>query len=47
MAQGKVLADGPPDVALSPQVLSRAYDIEARFSQGAAGPLIEIVRRGG
>lgn len=47
MAAGRVLADGPPGEALSPQVLSTAYGIETRFSQGAAGPLIEIVGRGG
>jgi iron complex transport system ATP-binding protein len=47
MAAGKVLADGPPDEALSPQVLAQAYEVEARFIEGAGGPLIEIVGRAG
>ncbi|WP_309646159.1 ABC transporter ATP-binding protein [Phenylobacterium sp.] len=46
MAGGEILADGPPDAALSPDVLSAAYDIEARYVTGASGPLIEIVGRG-
>jgi len=46
MAGGEILADGPPDAALSPDVLSAAYDIEARYVSGASGPLIEIVGRG-
>jgi len=46
MAAGRVLADGPPDVALSPAVLAQAYGVEARFTAGAGGPLIEIVGRG-
>lgn len=45
MAAGRVLADGPPQVALAPDVLSRAYGVEARYGQGAGGPLIEIVGR--
>ena len=47
MAAGKVLADGPPAQALSPQVMARAYGVRARVVQGEAGPLIEIVGRGG
>jgi iron complex transport system ATP-binding protein len=47
MAAGKVLADGPPSEALSPQVLARAYEVEARITEGAGGPLIEIVGRAG
>jgi iron complex transport system ATP-binding protein len=46
MAGGKVVADGPPAVALAPGVMAQAYDIEARFSQGAGGPMIEVVGRG-
>jgi iron complex transport system ATP-binding protein len=45
LAQGRVIADGPPWVALSPDVLARAYGIEARLTPGAHGPLIEIVGR--
>ncbi|MDP3747105.1 MAG: ABC transporter ATP-binding protein [Phenylobacterium sp.] len=46
MAEGRILADGPPVEALSPEVLAAAYDIEARHVTGASGPLIEIVGRG-
>ena len=47
MAAGKVLADGPPSQALSPDVMARAYGVRARVIEGAGGPLIEIVGRGG
>jgi len=47
MAAGKVLADGPPAQALSPEVMARAYGVRARVIQGDGGPLIEIVGRGG
>lgn len=47
MAAGKVLADGPPAQALSPEVMARAYGVRARVVEGAGGPLIEIVGRGG
>jgi len=46
IAEGRILADGPPPVALAPGVLARAYGVEARYSQGAHGPVIEIVGRG-
>ena len=47
MAAGKVLADGPPSLALSPEVMASAYGVRARVIEGAGGPLIEIVGRGG
>lgn len=47
MAAGQVLADGPAEEALAPPVLARAYGVEARYGQGAGGPLIEIVGRAG
>ncbi len=47
MAAGKVLADGPPAEALSPEVMASAYGVRARVIEGAGGPLIEIVGRGG
>ena len=47
MAAGNVLADGPPAQALSPEVMARAYGVRARVIEGAGGPLIEIVGRGG
>jgi iron complex transport system ATP-binding protein len=47
MAAGKVLADGSPAEALSPDVMRRAYGVEARVTSGDAGPLIEILSRAG
>jgi iron complex transport system ATP-binding protein len=45
LADGRVLADGPPAEALSPEVLARAYGITARIKPGETGPLIEVVGR--
>lgn len=45
MAEGRILADGPPREALTAEVLAAAYGVEARVTQGAAGPLVEIVGR--
>ena len=45
LAEGRVLADGSALEALSPSVLAAAYGVEARLSQGAAGPLVELVGR--
>lgn len=47
IADGKILADGAPDVALAPAVLSAAYGIDTRYTNGQAGPLVEIVKRHG
>ncbi len=45
LGEGRVLADGSPEAALSPDVLARAYGVEARFWDGNAGRVIEIVGR--
>ena len=45
MARGRVLADGPPLAALTCDVLSQAYGVEARWIDGAAGPVLDIVGR--
>jgi len=47
LAGGKVLADGLPMEALSPAVLAEAYGVEAKFSAGQTGPLIEVIGRRG
>jgi iron complex transport system ATP-binding protein len=47
MAAGRILADGPPAEALSPQILACAYGVEARLIEGAAGPLVEVTGRAG
>jgi len=45
LADGRVLADGPAEVALAPEVLAEAYGIEARFAHAASGPSVEILGR--
>jgi iron complex transport system ATP-binding protein len=46
LADGSVLADDPPATALTPEVLRRAYGVEATLTQGPGGPLIDVIRRG-
>lgn len=45
LAEGVVIADGPPAVALAPDILARAYGIEARLTEGPAGLAIDILGR--
>ena len=45
LADGEVLADDPPATALSPDVLRRAYGVEATLTRGVGGPLIDVIRR--
>jgi iron complex transport system ATP-binding protein len=45
LAEGGVLADEPPATALTPEVLKRAYGVEATLTQGPGGPLIDVIRR--
>jgi iron complex transport system ATP-binding protein len=45
LAQGAVLSDGAPMTALSPSVLARAYDVEARWVDGVDRPLLDVRRR--
>jgi iron complex transport system ATP-binding protein len=45
LAEGEVLADEPPGTALSPEVLRRAYGVEAILTQGPGGPLVDVIRR--
>jgi len=45
MAEGRILADGSPIEALSPDVLKRAYAVNARWVTGVSGPLLDIVGR--
>jgi iron complex transport system ATP-binding protein len=45
LAEGGVLADEPPQTALTPEVLKRAYGVEATLTQGPGGPLIDVIRR--
>jgi iron complex transport system ATP-binding protein len=43
--RGRLVADGPPGQALTPQALAMAYGVRTRAHAGAAGPLIEILGR--
>jgi iron complex transport system ATP-binding protein len=45
LAQGRIIADGPPAAALGPDILERAYGLNARWIDGAAGPLLDIIGR--
>ncbi len=45
MAEGAVIADGAPAEALSPEILARAYGVDARWVPGARGPLLDILGR--
>ena len=45
MAQGRVLADGPPQAAMRPQVLASAYGVEARWVGAPGAPVLEVVGR--
>lgn len=45
LAEGGVLADEPPATALTPDVLRRAYGVEATLTQGPGGALIDVIRR--
>jgi iron complex transport system ATP-binding protein len=47
MAEGRILADGPPAAALSPGLLARAYGVDARWTTGASGPLLDVIGRHG
>jgi iron complex transport system ATP-binding protein len=45
LAEGGILADEPPATALTPEVLRRAYGVEATLTQGPGGALIDVIRR--
>ena len=47
IADGRVLADGPPAEALPPAMLARAYGVDARWVAGQSGPLLDVLRRDG
>ena len=45
LAGGRLIADGPPPLALTLAVLAQAYGVEAAIVAGTAGPLIEMIGR--
>ena len=42
---GKVIAEGPPRLALSAEVLDRAFGVTGEWLDAAAGPLLSLARR--
>lgn len=45
LSKGAVAADGAPREALTSTVLAQVYGVEARLSEGAGGPLVEVTGR--
>jgi iron complex transport system ATP-binding protein len=45
LAEGRVVASGPPAESLTPEIVRRAYGVEARLVTGHGGPLLELVGR--
>jgi iron complex transport system ATP-binding protein len=45
IADGRIIADGTPTEALAPGVLAHAYSLDARWVDGASGPLLDILGR--
>ena len=45
LSQGRVVADGAPDVALTPAIFEQVYGVTARLRSGEAGMVVEVVGR--
>jgi iron complex transport system ATP-binding protein len=45
LSQGRVVADGPPLEAVTPEILGRVYGVEARVAPGEGGAMVELVGR--
>jgi iron complex transport system ATP-binding protein len=45
LAEGRILADGSPAIALDPARLADAYGVEACWVEGAGGPLLDVLSR--
>jgi iron complex transport system ATP-binding protein len=45
MADGRILADGAREAALSPERLAEAFDIEARWVDAAGGAMLDVQGR--
>ena len=43
--EGRLVAEGAPDVALAPNILSSVYGVVVRRHAGERGPLIEVLGR--
>ena len=47
LAEGRLIASGPPAQTLTPENIRRAYGVEARLVAGHDGPLLELIGRHG
>jgi iron complex transport system ATP-binding protein len=45
LAEGGLLASGPPIEALTPEIIRRAYGVDARLVAGHHGPILELIGR--
>ncbi len=45
MASGRMLSDGAPEQAMTPDVLRVAYGVDARWLQGRTGPVLDVTGR--
>jgi iron complex transport system ATP-binding protein len=45
LSGGRLIADAPPDEALTPAVLAEAFQLEGRLEQTSAGPFVAARRR--
>lgn len=45
LAEGGLLASGAPEAALTPDVIRRAYGVDARLVAGHHGPVLELIGR--
>jgi len=45
LAEGRMLASGPPQTTLTPEVIRQAYGVEARLVPGHHGPMLELIGR--
>lgn len=45
--QGALVVDGAPEIALTPEILSKVYGVAVRRHAGEGGPLIEVLGRVG
>ena len=45
LSNGRVVADGAPDAALTPAIFEQVYGVTARLRSGEAGMVVEVVGR--
>ncbi|CAN7330859.1 ABC transporter ATP-binding protein [Phenylobacterium sp. LjRoot219] len=45
LAEGGLIASGAPNAALTPEVIRRAYGVEAKLVPGHHGPVLELIGR--